>query len=490
MILSTLLLLLAQSGDLKTAVSEASALAERGNFQAAVAKLEDAGAFQSKDVQALTKLGIYSLRWAEAQVAAGSLRGLEINDAFLRAAEPLEKAVKLEGASMEAFESLSESLLNGGDKRNAMRYADMGVEKHGSDPRAFMQRGRVQVASANDTTDEKKKREFFAAAIEDYRAASKADRKQAAACIKLGETIILAEYAQEKPDAAKARKDAAKAWADALKRDRAAVDLSTMCQWLHGEAVPLLESIDESKGKDATMAWYMGYAQYLGGAANWDEIRRHFEHALELEPTMYNCHYFLADGAFQRGVMLQNEGDDSRADNAYYYSAVHWGKYVEYQGPVHRNGVLAAADGGAAAIAQLKWLAGKAMSRNGFETGIQINKWITETTPADVEAWNNLAFLYRDSGQAEKSLAAYAKTAELAPEDPQVLNDWAVIYHYYLKTEDEKAKDLYRKAIKLAEEILADGVGLSDDDRGRIQIGLRDAKNNLRKLEAGNRRNG
>ena len=41
-----------------------------------------------------------------------------------------------------------------------------------------------------------------------------------------------------------------------------------------------------------------------------------------------------------------------------------------------------------------------------------------------------------------------------------------------------------------AEEILADDTGLSTDDKQRIQIGLRDARNNLRKLEAGNRRNG
>ena len=37
---------------------------------------------------------------------------------------------------------------------------------------------------------------------------------------------------------------------------------------------------------------------------------------------------------------------------------------------------------------------------------------------------------------------------------------------------------------------LADETGLSTADKERIQIGLRDARNNLRKLEAGNRRNG
>lgn len=494
MILSTLLLLLPQAGDLKAALEEASAQAARGQFSAAVQTLEGAGALDSRNVEALTALGTFMLRDTEAQIAAGTLRGLEINDGFLQAGYVLEDAAKLSGAPIEAFENWSEALLNGGDKRNALKAAEKGVAVFGKDPRAVMQRGRVLVAMANDTTDVAKKKESFNAAVEDYRTAMKLDTKSTAACLKLGETLILASYADpEGGKPAEARKEAAKAWAEALKRDQATVDLSAMCQWLQGEAVPLLQKIDKSKGKDATMAWYMGFAEYSGQPRNWEEVRKHFEKALELEPTMFNCHFFLAQGAFDRGseLLAENNNEMSQgARNAYLYSAFQWGKYLETQGPVHRNATLASADGGASTIATLKWVAGQSVNTGRFEPAIQISKWITETTPNDVEAWNNLAFLYRDSGQAENSLAAYAKSAELAPEDPQVLNDWAVIYHYYLQTEDEKAKGLYRKAIQLAEEILADETGLSTADKERIQVGLRDARNNLRKLEAGNRRNG
>ena len=494
MILATLLLLLPQSGDLKAAMTEATAQASRGQFAAAVETLEDAGALQSKNAEALGSLGVYMLRNAEAQIAAGKLRGLEINDAFLQAGYVLEDACKLSGAPVEAFENWSEALLNGGDKKNALRAAEAGAKAFDREARALMQRARVHVAMANDSSDAKKKAQSFDAAIADYRAAMKMDSKSAAACLKLGETTILASYAApEGGNPAAARKEAAKAWEQALKRDAAAVDLAAMGQWLHGEAVPLLQKIDKSNGKDATMNWYMGYAEYAGQPRNWDEVRKHFESALEISPTMYNCHFFLAQGAFDRGSQLLAENNNEmtqQARNAYLYSAAQWGKYLEFQGPSHGASVLAAADGGAGAIATLKWVAGQAVGACRFESAIQISRWITVTTPNDVEAWNNLAFLYRDSGQAEKSLAAYAKSAELAPEDPQVLNDWAVIYHYYLKTEDEKAKGLYRKAIELAEEILADETGLSTDDKQRIQIGLRDAVNNLRKLEAGNRRNG
>lgn len=494
MILSTLFLLLPQAGDLSAALDEARAQAEKGQFGAAVATLEDAGARDAKHAEARAALGTFMLRHAENQIARGELRGLEINDAFLQAGYVLEEAVQLGDAPLDAYENWSEALLNGGDRGNALKAAEAGVKAFPKEVRAFMQRGRVAVASANDSADVNKKVQLFEQAIADYEAAMKLDKKATAACIKLGETIILASYADpEGGNPSAARAEAAKAWGEALKRDQASVDLSAMCQWLHGEAVPLLQKIDKSKGKDATMAWYMGFAEYSGQPRNWDAVREHFEKALELEPSMHNCHFFLAQGAFDRGTQLLAENNNEMnqaARNAYLYSAMRWGRYLDTQGPVHRNATLAAADGGASTIANLKWIAGQAFMARRFEPAIQINKWITETTPGDVEAWNNLAFAYRDSGQAENSLAAYAKSAELAPEDPQVLNDWAVIYHYYLKKEDEKAKDLYRKAIKLAEEILADDAALSTEDKQRIQVGLRDARNNLRKLEAGDRHNG
>jgi tetratricopeptide (TPR) repeat protein len=494
MILATLLLLLPQSGDLKAAMTEATAQASRGQYAAAVETLEEAGALQSKHAEALSFLGVYMLRNAEAQIAVGKLRGLEINDAFLQAGYVLEDACKLSGAPVTAFENWSEALLNGGDKKNALRAAEAGVKAYDRDAGARMQRARVHVTLANDTDDTKKKIQSFDAAITDYGSAMKLDTKNAAACLKLGETTILASYAApEGGNPAAARKEAAKTWEEALKRDAAAVDLAAMGQWLHGEAVPLLMKIDKSNGKDATMTWYMGYAEYAGQPRNWDEVRKHFEKALKLSSTMYNCHFFLAQGAFDRGSQLLAENNNEmtqQARNAYLYSAAQWGTYLEFQGPNHGASVLAAADGGAASIATLKWVAGQAVGAGRFDPAIQISKWITQTKPSDVEAWNNLAFLYRDSGQAEKSLAAYAKSAELAPEDPQVLNDWAVIYHYYLKTEDEKAEGLYKKAIMLAEEILANEAGLSTEVKNRTQVALRDAVNNLRKLEAGNRRNG
>ncbi|MBC8407044.1 MAG: hypothetical protein H8E15_17650 [Planctomycetes bacterium] len=490
MILSTLLLLIPQAGNLDDALKAAQKKAANGDFRGAIAALEAADASSSKNSAALTALGVFKLRHTEAAIASGQLTGLAVNDAFFEAAGFLEKASELPQAEPAAFENWSEALLNGGDRKNALRAADAGVKAFAEVGSVYAQRARIHVAMAQNATRESSVQSSFDAAIKDFEAATKLDQQNAWLCTKLGETIILAEFAKgEKAKPEKARKAAAKHWTTALKRDEKSVDLSAMCQWLGSEAVPLLEKVDKSKGKDATMAWYMGYAEYSSSPRNWEQVRLHFEKSLELNPGMSNSYFFLAQGAFDEGVRIQAEGDEARSKNAYRYAARSWAKYLASNGPNHTASVLATADGGGSAIAQLKWLAGVAIGNGDVDSAIGINAWITTTTPGDVEAWNNLGVMYRDAGQAEKSLPAYAQAAKLSPEDPQVLNDWAVIYHYYLKTEDKKAKDLYQQSIDLANSIM-EQPGLSEEDRQRIRIALRDATNNLEKLKKGNRRNG
>jgi cytochrome c-type biogenesis protein CcmH/NrfG len=114
---------------------------------------------------------------------------------------------------------------------------------------------------------------------------------------------------------------------------------------------------------------------------------------------------------------------------------------------------------------------------------------VVRLTPDDGYAWQNLGFFRRESGAHEDARAAYARAYQLLPEDPQVMNDYAVIHHYYLKDEDALVKDLYREAIRRAQAML-DAGGLTEADADRIRTALRDATNNLRKIEAGSRENG
>ncbi len=60
----------------------------------------------------------------------------------------------------------------------------------------------------------------------------------------------------------------------------------------------------------------------------------------------------------------------------------------------------------------------------------EIAKWQKETerNPRNVDAWNNLAFLYHDTHQHELAIRAYEESLKLAPGVPDILVDLGVMY--------------------------------------------------------------
>ena len=115
--------------------------------------------------------------------------------------------------------------------------------------------------------------------------------------------------------------------------------------------------------------------------------------------------------------------------------------------------------------------------------------------------WNNAGLFWRDAGDGlrrsrdaadgklavqyyEAALKDYEKALALEPEHPNYLNDTAVMLHYCLDREPERAKTLYQKSYERAVALLAKK-DLSADDRALYEIALRDSKNNLAKLEKG-----
>ena len=93
MLLPLATVLLLQSPSLDEAVVEASAHAATGAWTDAETILRDAGVEQSTHGPALALFGRCFLRNVETRAGAGELAGLEVNDAFLDAADWLEKAV-------------------------------------------------------------------------------------------------------------------------------------------------------------------------------------------------------------------------------------------------------------------------------------------------------------------------------------------------------------------------------------------------------------
>ena len=123
--------------------------------------------------------------------------------------------------------------------------------------------------------------------------------------------------------------------------------------------------------------------------------------------------------------------------------------------------------------------------------------------PDEPRHWNNLGLFLRDEGERlelaahakkepppdaalladlyERSYAAYQRALTLTPDDPQLLNDTALMLQYHLGRDRGEIEAMYRRSIALSEQRLADPA-LSPEDRERFETTLRDAKANLKLL--------
>lgn len=130
-------------------------------------------------------------------------------------------------------------------------------------------------------------------------------------------------------------------------------------------------------------------------------------------------------------------------------------------------------------VAALIGMAAAAYSAGRLADSRELNRVIAYAKQT-ADAWNNYAFLCRETRQYEDSLRAYEHALTIEPESPQLMNDAAVILQYHLTGDDAhaRAKQYYESAIRLAERQIASGE-LSSTDLERARVALRDARNNL-----------
>lgn len=149
---------------------------------------------------------------------------------------------------------------------------------------------------------------------------------------------------------------------------------------------------------------------------------------------------------------------------------------------------IAAEDDPTAVAVRLGYSIGGDVERGNLETALRILDPLLAVGPKDAGIWNNYGLLARDhgvrveqSGDAEAAQAlylasyqAYEKSLEYDPENPQILNDTALVMQYHVRTDLDRARELYRSAIEHAERRLEAGETLPE-----LKIALRDARNNL-----------
>jgi tetratricopeptide (TPR) repeat protein len=220
--------------------------------------------------------------------------------------------------------------------------------------------------------------------------------------------------------------------------------------------------------KAAALRWYLGRAHYDG--AQWEPAQKLFTQALVDDPAAKNCLYYLAFAAYHAG------DHDTAERHAAAYAALGAPAFAD---EVRRlDGELRGQTG-----AIVQYLADRAFQQGRREPSRDLNHVIA-CLKDSADAWNNHAFLCRETGRFDDALASYQHAIEKEPDSPQLWNDHGAVLQYHVPTPENRAKarTMYEKAIRLADAVLADPKAPTER-RERAQRARQDATANLAALE-------
>ncbi len=218
----------------------------------------------------------------------------------------------------------------------------------------------------------------------------------------------------------------------------------------------------------ALLDWHAARCLYDQG--EWQLARQAFATTLVQNDALTNSHYYMGVCAWR----LADEDAAERSFAAYsVVSATGFADILRELDPKSR-----------AEMSQLiRYLADRSYKQNRKDNSRDLNQVIAALENS-ADAWNNYAFLCRETGRFEDALAGYQHALEKEPESPQLWNDAAVILHYHMRSAEnvERARSMYRRALELAAEVLKNAEA-TDLQKQRAQQAQSDARLNLGELD-------
>jgi len=284
------------------------------------------------------------------------------------------------------------------------------------------------------------------------------------------------------------------AYTDALEWDPTQVDFGQLWPSLLDDdkrPVPFIDVLGKGAARfekrwgksthsDSTLLWWLGFGEFSLG--RYEPAEEHFIAAVTKFPAYTNSWWYA-------GLCRYNRQD--------YVGAVpHWRKHWAIA-PQNLVDTVRADLG--TNIPILTYVEGTLYKKGHLADAVFVAQIKTAVAPEDDKAWNNVGLFARDTGDGlrragkerdehhtvaeyyDLAYAAYERANELKPNQPHYLNDWAVILHFCLDRDHQRALDMYANATELAERMLKQG-GLDDETKGLVEIALRDSKDNRARL--------
>lgn len=219
--------------------------------------------------------------------------------------------------------------------------------------------------------------------------------------------------------------------------------------------------------KRATLRWYEGRALFDG--EQWQPARECFVQALAENPGATNGLYYLALCHYRL------DDHDAATREAARLAAIDAAAFADLIRalPGGRRGEVGAI---------VQFLADRAHTKGDVPASRDLNHVIACLADS-ADAWNNHAFLCRETGRFDAALSSYRNALEKEPDSPQLLNDTAVVLQYHLPNAENltKARELYERAIQNADRVLADRK-VTGAPRDRAEQARVDAQRNLAAL--------
>jgi len=220
--------------------------------------------------------------------------------------------------------------------------------------------------------------------------------------------------------------------------------------------------------KIATLQFHEGRAQLDG--LQFAAARASFRLAMAGDPKAKNAHYYCFLAAY-----YLKDYDDSEQ---------HAATYARAGAPAFADVLRAVSASDRVQIAEMiLFLGNRAYTAKRIENSRDLNHVIA-CLKDSADAWNNHAYLCRETKQFKSAYSSYQHAIEKEPTSAQLWNDAAVVLQYHLPTAKNlaKARTMYEQSLQLATKTLADK-SISEQQRTFAEEAQVNARANIAELD-------